>query len=72
MDAQQMHDLEMAKFQEPAPGSKDRLEALLAKKSASSSAPEQSSVLDPIEMAMREHPGLTREKAEQMAKAFGF
>jgi hypothetical protein len=27
---------------------------------------------DPIENAMRRHPGLTREKAEEMAEAFGF
>lgn len=26
----------------------------------------------PIEQAMRAHPGLTREKAEEMAEAFGF
>jgi hypothetical protein len=27
---------------------------------------------DPIAVAMAEHPGLTRETAEEMAKAFGF
>jgi vacuolar-type H+-ATPase subunit D/Vma8 len=27
---------------------------------------------DPIESAMRDHPTLTRELAEEMAKAFGF
>jgi len=41
VDAQQMHDLEMLEnFKGPAPGSKARLEALLAKKNGSSSAPE--------------------------------
>ena len=27
---------------------------------------------DPISNAIKRHPGLTREKAEEMAKAFGF
>ena len=27
---------------------------------------------DPIESAMKDHPTLTRETAEEMAKAFGF
>ena len=27
---------------------------------------------DPIEASLTRHPGLTRERAEQMAKAFGF
>ena len=27
---------------------------------------------DPIENAMRQHPGLTREQAEELAVAFGF
>lgn len=27
---------------------------------------------DPIEEAMRRHPGLTREEAEEIARAFGF
>ena len=27
---------------------------------------------DPIAQAMKDHPGLTRERAEEMAKAFGF
>ena len=28
--------------------------------------------LDPISQAMEEHPGLTREEAEEMGKLFGF
>lgn len=47
-------------------GSRGRLEKLLAKKGAASSG------LGPIERAMRDHPGLTREKAEEMAEAFAF
>jgi hypothetical protein len=31
----------------------------------------QNKVYDPIENAMRRHPSLTREKAEEMATAFG-
>lgn len=27
---------------------------------------------DPLEIAMENHPGLTREEAEEMAEAFGF
>lgn len=54
------------------PGSKDRLRALLAKKSSSSSESAPSSGLGPIERAMRDHPRLTREKAEEMANDFGF
>jgi hypothetical protein len=45
------------------------MSALLAKNAATSS-PEES--YDPIESAMRDHPTLTRELAEEMAKAFGF
>jgi hypothetical protein len=28
--------------------------------------------VDPLEQAMKEHPGLTREKAERMAREFGY
>ena len=74
MDAQQLHDQEMLAKPDKLlePGSRQRLEALLAKKSASSSASVQSSGLGPIERAMRNHPGLTREDALQMAEEFGF
>ena len=37
--------------------------------SASSGLPKD---FDPIESAMKRHPGLTREKAEEMAESFGF
>jgi hypothetical protein len=42
---------------------RQRLKTLLVEKQAA---------LDPIEAAMRRHPGLTREKAEEMVEAFGF
>jgi hypothetical protein len=32
----------------------------------------QNESYDPIENAMRRHPSLTREKAEEMATGFGF
>lgn len=74
MDAQQLHDQEMLAKPDKLlePGSRQRLEALLVKKSGNSSASEQSSELGPIEWALKNHPGLTREKAEKMAEAFGF
>lgn len=76
MSDQQEHDLRMSKVMRKGkllePGSRERLEALLAKKSGNSSESEQSSEQGPIEWAMANHPKLTRETAEQMAKEFGF
>ena len=59
-DAQQQHDEEVAD-QTVKPVSRKRLKKLLEEVS-----------YDPIANAMARHPGLTREKAEEMAKAFGF
>ena len=71
MDAQQMHDEAMRlPTQEELKGSRKRLEALLKRKASSGNA--QSSGLGPIARAMRNHPGLTREEAEQMAEEAGF
>ncbi len=75
MDAQEMHDLEMeqrAQKRKLEAGSKSRLKALLREKSGSSSEPEPNSGSDPIEMALLNNPGLTREKAEEMAEKLGF
>lgn len=73
MDEQAAHDREMAKRKmKLEPGSRQRLEALLAKKSAASSKPERSSASDPIANAMKWNPGLTRETAEEMAAEYGF
>jgi len=67
MDAQQEHDHGRVKLTKKGlKGSKKRLEALLKKKAALTVG------YDPIASAMRDHPGLTREKAEEMAAAFGF
>ena len=71
LDAQQQHDQAMKEKPE-LKGSKSKLEALLQKKNGPSLEPLQSTKLDPIASAMEDHPGLTREKAEEMAKAFGF
>ncbi len=71
MDAQEMHDLAMGKRKPVSKDSRKKLEALLAKKSASSSQPGRSTAFDPIEAVMRHNPGLTREKTEEMAKAHG-
>jgi hypothetical protein len=72
MNDQQQHDLKMASRKTLETGSRQQVEALLAKKNASSSESEQSSESGPIERAMRNHSGLTRQKANQMADAFGF
>ncbi len=79
MDAQEQHDHEMPQRRkknggklQTQPGSKARLESLLAAKSKGSSAPGQSFLLDPIEQALRNHPGLTRLEAEKMASDLGF
>ena len=48
---------------------KEEMLALLEKNADTSS---QGESYDPIENAMKRHPMLTREMAEQMAKDFGF
>jgi|APSaa5957512622_1039677.scaffolds.fasta_scaffold93069_2 hypothetical protein len=72
-DAQELHDFAMSLSEiKPDPGSRKRLEALLKEKSGSSEEQSQPEQLDPIESAMRNNPGLTREKAEEMAEDLGF
>jgi hypothetical protein len=44
----------------------------LVKKRPSQKRPPPKTYFDPIASAMARHPGLTREKAEEMAKDFGF
>jgi hypothetical protein len=75
MSDQEEHDYRMTQVRKNKllePGSRQRLEALLAKKNGSSLASEPTSGLGPIERAMRNNPKLSRETAEQMAKEFGF
>ena len=69
--AQDQHD-EMLTSRKPKLLPKAEFEALLKERSGSSSQPVSSTAFDPIENAMKRHPGLTREKAEEMARAFGF
>ncbi len=56
----------------PKLGTREELAALLNEKSATSSPALSSTAFDPIEQPMKNHPILTREKAEEMARAFGF
>jgi hypothetical protein len=71
MNAQDEHDYRMSK-RRSLEGSKPRLEALLKEKSASSQAQLQPELQDPIEAAIKNNPGLTRQKAVEMAEKFGF
>ena len=72
MDAQRKHDKAMASRAPGEPGSKQRVEALLKKKKSASSPRRQPTAFDPLASAVSQNPGLTREEAEEMARAFGF
>lgn len=64
-DAQELHDW-MNRGRKPvSSGSRQRLEKALASKLASLG-------FDPIAGAMLDNPGLTRERAEEMARNLGF
>ena len=68
-----MHDYEMSKRKALSEGSRERLEALLqakGQKIAKKKYIYRSD--DPISMAMRDHPGLTREEAEEFDSSHGF
>jgi hypothetical protein len=77
MDAQEEHDYLMAKRLERLEregksiggGGRKRVEAALKSKSAGS-APELS--CDPIAAAVKNNPGLTPERAAEIAEKFGF
>jgi hypothetical protein len=71
MDAQEEHDYRMSK-RRLLENNKPKLEALLQEKTASSKAKSQPELLDPIEAAIKNNPGLTRQKAAEMAEKFGF
>lgn len=71
MDAQEEHDHRMSK-RRSLENSKPKLEALLQEKNASSQSQSQPELLDPIEAANKNNPGLTRQKAAEMAEKFGF
>lgn len=71
MDAQDEHDYRMSQ-RRSLKGSRQKLEALLEDKNASSKSPSQTESQDPIATAIKNNPGLTREKAAEMAERFGF
>lgn len=71
MNAQDEHDYRMSK-RRPMEGTRQKLEALLKEKNGSLQAQSQPELQDPIEAAMRNNPGLTRQKAVEMAEKFGF
>jgi hypothetical protein len=76
MDAQRYHDEEQPDPRTLKLVSREKLEASLKAKNGPSGEPRQSGkhapVVDPLETAMKRHPGLTREEAEEIAAAFGF
>ena len=69
-DAQQQHDRDLSS--NPKLASKDEFLALMNEPGRNSSATGLSGNFDPIAVAMQNHPGLSRDEAEEMAKAFGF
>lgn len=71
MDAQEEHDYRMSQ-RRALRGSRQELEALLKDKNAFSKSPSQTESQDPIAAAIKNNPGLTREKAAEMAEKFGF
>lgn len=71
MSDQDEHDYRMSK-RKSLSGTRHKLEALLREKNASSQAKSQPESQDPIATAIANNPGLTREKALEMAEKFGF
>lgn len=67
--AQDQHD-EMISQNIARLKSRRRFEAVMAEVADRASMPP--TAFDPLEQAMRDNPGLTREAAEEMARAFGF
>ncbi len=81
MDEQEQHDYRMMQAaadresnpeRKPNPKSRKKLEALLEKKKEPAKQPSQKEQLGPIESALKNHHGLTEEKALKIAEAFGF
>ena len=71
MDAQRQHDASL-KVSVPTPQQVQMLKDYLAKHDGISSLDPSSDAYDPISLAMARNPKLTREKAEEFARAFGF
>ncbi len=70
LSAQEEHDLQMSQRKSMdkgiAKGSQKRLKKLLSERFSSMACS------DPIEATCRNNPGLSREKAIEIAEAFGF
>ena len=71
LDAQRQHDANM-KVSAPTPAQVQMLKDYLAKQDGIRSLDPSSDAYDPISLAMARNPKLTREAAEEFARAFGF
>jgi hypothetical protein len=71
MSDQDDHDYRMSKVKSLA-GTKPQVEALLRAKKASAKSRSKNEMQDPIAAAIANNPGLTREKALEIAEKFGF
>lgn len=72
MDAQLRHN---QAFLVPKPeriASREVLEASLTAKNGPSQEPPQPKIFDPLASAVMRHPGLTSERAAEIAEAYGF
>lgn len=72
MSAQDEHDYQLAQRKPLQKGSSSRLEASLRKKKAVLDVQSQPELFDPIEAALKNNPGLSRERAMDLAEKFGF
>jgi hypothetical protein len=70
--AQQQHDERLPSNPTLAPGSKEKLAALLQAKSTSSQDQSQSDEFDWVGQLVKENPTLTREEVAEMVEDLGF
>ena len=56
----------------PHPIGKEEFAAMVHAAPERAKPPAHETAFDPLDGAMKDNPGLTREKAEEMARAFGF
>ncbi len=71
MDAQQQHDLNLRRKLR-LKGSREKLESLLEKRKDTSPERLESDEYNWVGALLKEHPNLTIEEVDEMAKAFGF
>ena len=73
MDDQEMFNLEMEKKDFGSlRGTRSKVEKLLRKKNGPTMEPPRFETHDPVAQMVKDHPGLTREKALEMLEEFGF